>query len=238
MGNIRKIVKESFDYARSVLPSAEYANRIKSDYYSEEMVRSTIKIDLLEVMLKCCLSKINVRGHSVYTDVSEYMNDIIMYLQGRVNDSVQVSLGHNSMKIDMLQYAFVLNATESNCYLAMTVHLQVSLNAPAQEVADLMLAMDSFGIPDEVIDSILQSSFNLSKVEEVTVTTAKKLLENVAMPSGIVLDFKLKGKSSDRLSVRVLKQGGFMEVIHKFETSLPTIKEDLEKNLKLIEDFS
>ena len=58
------------------------------------------------------------------------------------------------------------------------------------------------------------------------------------MPSGIVLDFKLKGKSSDRLSVRVLKQGGFMEVIHKFETSLPTIKEDLEKNLKLIEDFS
>lgn len=238
MGNIRKIVKESFDYARSVLPSAEYANRIKSDYYSEEMVRSTIKIDLLEVMLKCCLSKINVRGHSVYTDVSEYMNDIIMCLQGRVNDSVQVSLGHNSMKIDMLQYAFVLNATESNCYLAMTVHLQVSLNAPAQEVADLMLAMDSFGIPDEVIDSILQSSFNLSKVEEVTVTTAKKLLENVAMPSGIVLDFKLKGKSSDRLSVRVLKQGGFMEVIHKFETSLPTIKEDLEKNLKLIEDFS
>ena len=238
MGNIRKIVKESFDYARSVLPSAEYANRIKSYYYSEEMVRSTIKIDLLEVMLKCCLSKINVRGHSVYTDVSEYMNDIIMCLQGRVNDSVQVSLGHNSMKIDMLQYAFVLNATESNCYLAMTVHLQVSLNAPAQEVADLMLAMDSFGIPDEVIDSILQSSFNLSKVEEVTVTTAKKLLENVAMPSGIVLDFKLKGKSSDRLSVRVLKQGGFMEVIHKFETSLPTIKEDLEKNLKLIEDFS
>ena len=238
MGNIRKIVKESFDYARSVLPSAEYANRIKSDYYSEEMVRSTIKIDLLEVMLKCCLSKINVRGHSVYTDVSEYMNDIIMCLQGRVNDSVQVSLGHNSMKIDMLQYAFVLNATESNCYLAMTVHLQVSLNAPAQEVADIMLAMDSFGIPDEVIDSILQSSFNLSKVEEVTVTTAKKLLENVAMPSGIVLDFKLKGKSSDRLSVRVLKQGGFMEVIHKFETSLPTIKEDLEKNLKLIEDFS
>lgn len=238
MGNIRKIVKESFDYARSVLPSAEYANRIKSDYYSEEMVRSTIKIDLLEVMLKCCLSKINVRGHSVYTDVSEYMNDIIMCLQGRVNDSVQVSLGHNSMKIDMLQYAFVLNATESNCYLAMTVHLQVSLNAPAQEVADLMLAMDSFGIPDEVIDSILQSSFNLSKVEEVTVTTAKKLLENVAMPSGIVLDFKLKGKSSDRLSVRVLKQGGFMEVIHKFETSLSTIKEDLEKNLKLIEDFS
>lgn len=238
MGNIRKIVKESFDYAKSVLPSAEYANRIKSDYYSEEMVRSTIKIDLLEVMLKCCLSKINVRGHSVYTDVSEYMNDIIMCLQGRVNDSVQVSLGHNSMKIDMLQYAFVLNATESNCYLAMTVHLQVSLNAPAQEVADLMLAMDSFGIPDEVIDSILQSSFNLSKVEEVTVTTAKKLLENVAMPSGIVLDFKLKGKSSDRLSVRVLKQGGFMEVIHKFETSLPTIKEDLEKNLKLIEDFS
>ena len=238
MGNIRKIVKESFDYARSVLPSAEYANRIKSDYYSEEMVRSTIKIDLLEVMLKCCLSKINVRGHSVYTDVSEYMNDIIMCLQGRVNDSVQVSLGHNSMKIDMLQYAFVLNATESNCYLAMTVHLQVSLNAHAQEVADLMLAMDSFGIPDEVIDSILQSSFNLSKVEEVTVTTAKKLLENVAMPSGIVLDFKLKGKSSDRLSVRVLKQGGFMEVIHKFETSLPTIKEDLEKNLKLIEDFS
>ena len=238
MGNIRKIIKESFDYARSVLPSAEYANRIKSDYYSEEMVRSTIKIDLLEVMLKCCLSKINVRGHSVYTDVSEYMNDIIMCLQGRVNDSVQVSLGHNSMKIDMLQYAFVLNATESNCYLAMTVHLQVSLNAPAQEVADLMLAMDSFGIPDEVIDSILQSSFNLSKVEEVTVTTAKKLLENVAMPSGIVLDFKLKGKSSDRLSVRVLKQGGFMEVIHKFETSLPTIKEDLEKNLKLIEDFS
>ena len=238
MGNIRKIVKESFDYARSVLPSAEYANRIKSDYYSEEMVRSTIKIDLLEVMLKCCLSKINVRGHSVYTDVSEYMNDIIMCLQGRVNDSVQVSLGHNSMKIDMLQYAFVLNATESNCYLAMTVHLQVSLNAPAQEVANLMLAMDSFGIPDEVIDSILQSSFNLSKVEEVTVTTAKKLLENVAMPSGIVLDFKLKGKSSDRLSVRVLKQGGFMEVIHKFETSLPTIKEDLEKNLKLIEDFS
>lgn len=238
MGNIRKIVKESFDYARSVLPSAEYANRIKSDYYSEEMVRSTIKIDLLEVMLKCCLSKINVRGHSVYTDVSEYMNDIIMCLQGRVNDSVQVSLGHNSMKIDMLQYAFVLNATESNCYLAMTVHLQVSLNAPAQEVADLMLAMDSFGIPDEVIDSILQSSFNLSKVEEVTVTTAKKLLENVAMPSGIVLDFKLKGKSSDRLLVRVLKQGGFMEVIHKFETSLPTIKEDLEKNLKLIEDFS
>ena len=238
MGNIRKIVKESFDYARSVLPSAEYANRIKSDYYSEEMVRSTIKIDLLEVMLKCCLSKINVRGHSVYTDVSEYMNDIIMCLQGRVNDSVQVSLGHNSMKIDMLQYAFVIKATESNCYLAMTVHLQVSLNAPAQEVADLMLAMDSFGIPDEVIDSILQSSFNLSKVEEVTVTTAKKLLENVAMPSGIVLDFKLKGKSSDRLSVRVLKQGGFMEVIHKFETSLPTIKEDLEKNLKLIEDFS
>lgn len=238
MGNIRKIVKESFDYARSVLPSAEYANRIKSDYYSEEMVRSTIKIDLLEVMLKCCLSKINVRGHSVYTDVSEYMNDIIRCLQGRVNDSVQVRLGHNSMKIDMLQYAFVLNATESNCYLAMTVHLQVSLNAPAQEVADLMLAMDSFGIPDEVIDSILQSSFNLSKVEEVTVTTAKKLLENVAMPSGIVLDFKLKGKSSDRLSVRVLKQGGFMEVIHKFETSLPTIKEDLEKNLKLIEDFS
>ena len=238
MGNIRKIVKESFDYAKSVLPSAEYANRIKSDYYSEEMVRSTIKIDLLEVMLKCCLSKINVRGHSVYTDVSEYMNDIIMCLQGRVNDSVQVSLGHNSMKIDMLQYAFVLNATESNCYLAMTVHLQVSLNAPAQEVADLMLAMDSFGIPDEVIDSILQSSFNLSKVEEVTVTTAKKLLENVAMPSGIVLDFKLKGKSSDRLSVRVLKKGGFMEVIHKFETSLPTIKEDLEKNLKLIEDFS
>lgn len=238
MGNIRKIVKESFDYARSVLPSAEYANRIKSDYYSEEMIRSTIKIDLLEVMLKCCLSKINVRGHSVYTDVSEYMNDIIMCLQGRVNDSVQVSLGHNSMKIDMLQYAFVLNATESNCYLAMTVHLQVSLNAPAQEVADLMLAMDSFGIPDEVIDSILQSSFNLSKVEEVTVTTAKKLLEDVAMPSGIVLDFKLKGKSSDRLSVRVLKQGGFMEVIHKFETSLPTIKEDLEKNLKLIEDFS
>lgn len=238
MGNIRKIVKESFDYARSVLPSAEYANRIKSDYYSEEMVRSTIKIDLLEVMLKCCLSKINVRGHSVYTDVSEYMNDIIMCLQGRVNDSVQVSLGHNSMKIDMLQYAFVLNATESNCYLAMTVHLQVSLNAPAQEVADLMLAMDSFGIPDEVIDSILQSSFNLSKVEEVTVTTAKKLLEDVAMPSGIVLDFKLKGKSSDRLSVRVLKQGGFMEVIHKFETSLRTIKEDLEKNLKLIEDFS
>lgn len=238
MGNIRKIVKESFDYAKSVLPSAEYANRIKSDYYSEEMVRSTIKIDLLEVMLKCCLSKINVRGHSIYTDVSEYMNDIIMCLQGRVNDSVQVSLGHNSMKIDMLQYAFVLNATESNCYLAMTVHLQVSLNAPAQEVADLMLAMDTFGIPDEVIDSILQSSFNLSKVEEVTVTTAKKLLENVAMPSGIVLDFKLKGKSSDRLSVRVLKQGGFMEVIHKFETSLPTIKEDLEKNLKLIEDFS
>ena len=238
MGNIRKIVKESFDYARSVLPSAEYANRIKSDYYSEEMVRSTIKIDLLEVMLKCCLSKINVRGHSVYTDVSEYMNDIIMCLQGRVNDSVQVSLGHNSMKIDMLQYAFVLNATESNCYLAMTVHLQVSLNAPAQEVADLMLAMDSFGIPDEVIDSILQSSFNLSKVEEVTVTTAKKLLEDVAMPSGIVLDFKLKGKSSDMLSVRVIKQGGFMEVIHKFETSLPTIKEDLEKNLKLIEDFS
>ena len=238
MGNIRKIVKESFDYARSVLPSAEYANRIKSDYYSEEMVRSTIKIDLLEVMLKCCLSKINVRGHSVYTDVSEYMNDIIMCLQRRVNDSVQVSLGHNSMKIDMLQYAFVLKATESNCYLAMTVHLQVSLNAPAQEVADLMLAMDSFGIPDEVIDSILQSSFNLSKVEEVTVTTAKKLLEDVAMPSGIVLDFKLKGKSSDRLSVRVLKQGGFMEVIHKFETSLPTIKEDLEKNLKLIEDFS
>lgn len=238
MGNIRKIVKESFDYAKSVLPSAEYANRIKSDYYSEEMVRSTIKIDLLEVMLKCCLSKINVRGHSVYTDVSEYMNDIIRCLQGRVNDSVQVSLGHNSMKIDMLQYAFVLNATESNCYLAMTVHLQVSLNAPAQEVADLMLAMDSFGIPDEVIDSILQSSFNLSKVEEVTVTTAKKLLENVAMPSGIVLDFKLKGKSSDRLSVRVLKQGGFMEVIHKFETSLPTIMEDLEKNLKLIEDFS
>lgn len=238
MGNIRKIVKESFDYARSVLPSAEYANRIKSDYYSEEMVRSTIKIDLLEVMLKCCLSKINVRGHSVYTDVSEYMNDIIMCLQGRVNDSVQVSLGHNSMKIDMLQYAFVLKATESNCYLAMTVHLQVSLNAPAQEVADLMLAMDSFGIPDEVIDSILQSSFNLSKVEEVTVTTAKKLLEDVAMPSGIVLDFKLKGKSSDRLSVRVLKQGGFMEVIHKFETSLRTIKEDLEKNLKLIEDFS
>lgn len=237
MGNIRKIVKESFDYAKSVLPSAEYANRIKSDYYSEEMVRSTIKIDLLEVMLKCCLSKINVRGHSVYTDASEYMNDIIMCLQGRVNDSVQVSLGHNSMKIDMLQYAFVLNATESNCYLAMTVHLQVSLNAPAQEVADLMLAMDSFGIPDEVIDSILQSSFNLSKVEEVTVTTAKKLLDNVAMPSGIVLDFKLKGKSSDRLSVRVLKQGGFMEVIHKFETSLPTIKEDLEKNLKLIEDF-
>lgn len=238
MGNIRKIVKESFDYAKSVLPSAEYANRIKSDYYSEEMVRSTIKIDLLEVMLKCCLSKINVRGHSIYTDVSEYMNDIIMCLQGRVNDSVQVSLGHNSMKIDMLQYAFILNATESNCYLAMTVHLQVSLNAPAQEVADLMLAMDTFGIPDEVIDSILQSSFNLSKVEEVTVTTAKKLLENVAMPSGIVLDFKLKGKSSDRLSVRVLKQGGFMEVIHKFETSLPTIKEDLEKNLKLIEDFS
>lgn len=238
MGNIRKIVKESFDYARSVLPSAEYANRIKSDYYSEEMVRSTIKIDLLEVMLKCCLSKINVRGHSVYTDVSEYMNDIIKCLQGRVNDSVQVSLGHNSMKIDMLQYAFVLNATESNCYLAMTVHLQVSLNAPAQEVADLMLAMDSFGIPDEVIDSILQSSFNLSKVEEVTVTTAKKLLEDVAMPSGIVLDFKLKGKSSDRLSVRILKQGGFLEVIHKFETSLPTIKEDLEKNLKLIEDFS
>ena len=238
MGNIRKIVKESFDYARSVLPSAEYANRIKSDYYSEEMVRSTIKIDLLEVMLKCCLSKINVRGHSVYTDVSEYMNDIIMCLQGRVNDSVQVSLGHNSMKIDMLQYAFVLNATESNCYLAMTVHLQVSLNAPAQEVADLMLAMDSFGIPDKVIDSILQSSFNLSKVEEVTVTTAKKLLEDVTMPSGIVLDFRLKGKSSDRLLVRVLKQGGFMEVIHKFETSLPTIKEDLEKNLKLIEDFS
>ena len=238
MGNIRKIVKESFDYARSVLPSAEYANRIKSDYYSEEMVRSTIKIDLLEVMLKCCLSKINVRGHSVYTDVSEYMNDIIKHLHGRVNDSVQVTLGDRSMKIDMLQYAFVLNATESNCYLAMTVHLQVSLNAPAQEVADLMLAMDSFGIPDEVIDSILQSSFNLSKVEEVTVTTAKKLLEDVAMPSGIVLDFKLKGKSSDMLSVRVIKQGGFMEVIHKFETSLPTIKEDLEKNLKLIEDFS
>lgn len=238
MGNIRKIVKASFDYARSVLPSAEYANRIKSDYYSEEIVRSTIKIDLLEVMLKCCLSKINVRGHSVYTDVSEYMDDIIKHLHGRVNDSVQVTLGDRSMKIDMLQYAFVLNATESNCYLAMTVHLQVSLNAPAQEVADLMLAMDSFGIPDEVIDSILQSSFNLSKVEEVTVTTAKKLLEDVAMPSGIVLDFKLKGKSSDMLSVRVIKQGGFMEVIHKFETSLPTIKEDLEKNLKLIEDFS
>ena len=238
MGNIRKIVKESFDYAMSVLPSAEYANRIKSDYYSEEIVRSTIKFDLLEVMLKCCLSKINVRGHSVYTDVSEYMNDIIMCLQGRVNASVQVSLGHNSMKIDMLQYAFVPTATESNCYLAMTLHLQVSLNAPAQEVADLMLAMDSIGIQDEVIDSILQTSFNLSKVEEVTVTTAKKLLEDVAMPSGIVLDFKLKGKSSDRLSVRVLKKGGFMEVIHKFETSLPTIKEDLEKNLKLIEDFS
>ena len=42
METLRSVVKESFDYAKSVLPSAEYANRIKSDYYSEEMVRSTI----------------------------------------------------------------------------------------------------------------------------------------------------------------------------------------------------
>ena len=237
MESMRSIVKESFDYAKSVLPSAEYANRIKSECYSEEMVRSTIRIDLLEVMLKCCLSKLNVRGRSVYTDASEYMNDIITHLQGRVSDSVQVTLGYNSMKIDMLQYAFLLSATDKNCYLAMTVHLQVAVNIPAQKVAELMLALDAFGIPDEVIDTILQASYNLSKVEEVTVTTARTLLEDVDLPSDIVLDFKLKGRSSERLSVSILKQGVFREEIHKFETSLPTIKADLEKNLKMIADF-
>ena len=161
-----------------------------------------------------------------------------MHLQGRVCDSIHISKDRDMFKIDMLQHTFQLACSISNCYLVMNSYVRVILNAPPQKVAELMLAMDSFGIPDEVIESICLTSRNLAKVEEIVVATAKKLLEPVNIPLGIYLDFDLKDASANVIQVTIQKEDFSIRPAYQFDTTLSSIREDVERNLKNFQNSS
>ena len=231
--SMRSLVKEAFEYARSTISSANYGRYINDHFYIDSPVDEGVRYDLFDTMLKRCMNEINIKDSCAYSDMSQYISEILMHLQGRVSDSIHITKDR-----DMLQHTFQLACSISNCYLVMNSYVRVILNAPPQKVAELMLAMDSFGIPDEVIESICLTSRNLAKVEEIIVATAKKLLEPVSMPLGLYLDFNLKDASADVIQVTIQKEDFSIRPAYQFDTTLATLRDDVERNLKSVEDFS
>ena len=230
--SMRSLVKEAFEYARSTISSANYGRYINDHFYIDSPVDEGVRYDLFDTILKRCMNEINIKDSCAYSDKSQYINEILMHLQGRVCDSIHITKDRDMFKIDMLQHTFQLECSISNCYLVMNWYVRVILNAPPQKVAELMLAMDSFGIPDEVIESICLTSRNLAKVEEIIVATAKKLLEPVNIPLGIYLDFDLKDASANVIQVTIQKEDFSIRPAYQFDTTLSSIREDVERNLK------
>ena len=88
---MRSLVKEAFEYARSTISSANYGRYINDHFYIDSPVDEGVRYDLFDTMLKRCMNEINIKDYCAYLDKSQYINEILMHLQGRVCDSIHIS---------------------------------------------------------------------------------------------------------------------------------------------------